>query len=338
MSAGARAERIGTQALGLVFLLVIAILGWLTIAVYDKTFSSDVPVTLRADRVGNQLSENADVKVKGLIVGSVRQVRVVEGGTEIELALDPEKLPQLPKGVTARLLPKSVFGQRFVSLVLPEKPGAGRLAEGDVIAQDRTGAAIELEKLLNDLMPLLQAVQPHKLAASLGSIAEALDGRGARLGGTLVKLNQFLEELNPHLPQLQRDIVIFADVLDAYDAAGPDIIDALSDMATTGKTISERREDLRAMLVTVAAASDGLREFLGPNKENLIKLAANNRTILRLIEQHSARFPCLFDSITKLKPLVDRALGKGTSQPGLHIELSVKRPNTGSGQNGGSKC
>jgi len=336
MSAPSKAERTSTQALGLVFLLVLAALGWLTVAIYDKAFSNAVPVLLRTDRVGNQLPVNSDVKVRGVVVGSVREVRVVAGGAEVELAIEPEKLEQLPRNVSARLLPKSVFGQRFVNLVIPEVPD-GTLAQGDVIVQDASAVAIELEKVLNDLMPLLQAVQPQKLAASLGSTAQALDGRGEQLGGTLVELNRYLQRLNPHLPQLQKDIATFADVLDAYDQAGPDIIDALSDTATTTKTIAEQQQDLRELLVTVAAAADDLHGFLRPNSDTLVQLNANSRPILRLLAQHSGRFPCLFHAVNQLKPLVAKALGAGTREPGLHVELSVKKPSGGS-PGVGSKC
>lgn len=328
MNRPSKATRTGTQALGLVFLLVLGLLGWLTVAIYDKAFSNAVPVLLRTDRVGNQLPANSDVKVRGVVVGSVREVRVVAGGAEVELAIEPEKLELLPRNVSARLLPKSVFGQRFVNLVIPQNP-LGTLAQGDVIVQDASAVAIELEKVLNDLLPLLQAVQPQKLAASLGATAQALDGRGEQLGGTLVQLNSYLERLNPHLPQLQKDIATFADVLDAYDQAGPDIIDALADMATTTNTIAEQRQNVRELLVTVAAAAEDLNGFLRPNSETLVQLTANSRPILRLFAQHSGRFPCLFRAVNRLKPLVSKALGAGTNEPGLHVELGVKRPDGG---------
>lgn len=333
-----RRERVATQALGLVFLLVLAALGWLTVAIYDKAFSSAVPVYLRTDRVGNQLQENSDVKVRGVVVGSVRNIRVVGDGTEVELAIDPDKLGGLPRDVSARLLPKSVFGQRFVNLVIPADPGGEVLAEGDVIVQDSSAVAIELEQVLNDLLPLLQAVQPQKLAASLGSAAQALDGRGEQLGGTLVELDRYLKALNPYLPELQRDIAKFADLMDTYNEAGPDIIDALADMATTTKTIADQRQDVRELLLTVTAASGELDGFLRPNKETLVALAAESRPILRLLAKHSARFPCLFGAVNDLKPLVAKALGAGTNQPGLHVDLDVKAPTSSGGSGVGSRC
>ena len=58
---------------GLVFLAVIAGLVLLTVALYQKRFASVVMVDLRTGPVGNQLTERADVKVRGLRVGEVRR-------------------------------------------------------------------------------------------------------------------------------------------------------------------------------------------------------------------------------------------------------------------------
>src|SRR5215204_3607159 len=82
---------------------------------------------------GNQLQEASDVKVRGVIVGDVREVSASAEGATIELAINPDYLEEIPADVTARLLPKTLFGERFVSLELPEQSSDERLADGDVI-------------------------------------------------------------------------------------------------------------------------------------------------------------------------------------------------------------
>ena len=51
--------------------------------------------------------------------------------------MDPEMIDQIPSNVTARLLPKTLFGEKFVSLVPPQGPSPTPLAAGDVIDEDR---------------------------------------------------------------------------------------------------------------------------------------------------------------------------------------------------------
>ena len=75
---------------------MLALLFGLTIAIYNKTFVDIVPVTLQADSAGNQLSKGADVKVRGILVGEVREIRSTTGGAELKLALQPVGHPAHP--------------------------------------------------------------------------------------------------------------------------------------------------------------------------------------------------------------------------------------------------
>ena len=64
----------GAALLGVVYLVVIVGLVWLSIAFYQKEFTPVVLVTLQTDHTGNELQDASDVKLRGIIVGSVRGV------------------------------------------------------------------------------------------------------------------------------------------------------------------------------------------------------------------------------------------------------------------------
>lgn len=318
-------SRFGTQLAGVAFLGVLVLLGYLAVAIYDKDFDNSELVTLQADRVGNQLAPTAEVKVKGVPFGEVRAVRSTRTGAEIDLALDPAKIGMLPQNVSARLLPKTVFGERYVNLVLPDRP-QGKLGAGDVIAQDHSSSAIELERVLGDLLPLLRAVQPQKLNSSLGAISQALDHRGEPIGDSIVKLQDLLGQVNPLMPQFKADITGLANAADVYTGAAPDILQALSDLSTTAKTIVDTRADLDSLYTSVTSATGHLTDFLRKNKDNIIGVSAESRPSLELLSRYSPEFPCLFDAVNRLKPLMEKALGKGTTEPGLHVTLTVQDP------------
>ncbi|MFJ8912533.1 MCE family protein [Amycolatopsis sp. NPDC102389] len=321
MSARAR-----TQAAGVIFLVILVLLGWLAVAIFNKDFERAELVTLKTDRVGNQLAPPAEVKVRGVPFGEVRAVRGTSEGAEIDLAIDPAKIDQLPRNVAARLLPKTVFGERYVNLVLPDRPAGGSLRDGDVIGQDRSANAIELERVLGDLLPLLRAVQPQKLNSSLGAISLALDNRGKSLGDSIVQLNDLLNQVNPLMPQFKADVSGLADVADLYTGAAPDILKALSDLSTTAKTIVDTRADLDKLYTSVTTASGDMNKFLVQNKDNIIGVSVKSRPTLELLSRYSPEFPCLFDAVNRLKPVMEKALGKGTGEPGLHVTLSVHDP------------
>ncbi|HKS53035.1 MAG TPA: MCE family protein [Pseudonocardiaceae bacterium] len=308
---------------GVAFLVVVICLVSLSIAKYIGAFADGVPVTLRVDHTGLQLDKHSDVKVRGLIVGEVTELRSSGTGATVALRLKPEMVHLIPDNVSARLLPKTLFGEKYVALILPAHPSGRPLAAGDVIAQDRSQPARELEAALDSLLPLLQDVAPQDLASTLGAVSGALSGRGHQLGDTLVRAQQLVSGLKPALPQLSEDITRIADLADTYTQAAPDLLAALADLSTTTRTVAQQQRNLAQLWTSVTGVSDDLRVFLRDNRENLIALAADSRPTLESLARYAPEYPCLLHQIAGLVPQLDRAFGVGTSQPGLHVYLEV---------------
>jgi len=308
---------------GIVFLAVFALLIWLALALYQKRFTPVTMVTLYTSSAGNEMHVGAEVQVRGVQVGEVRQITADGTGARLELAIQPGMARQLPADVTAEMLPATLFGERYVDLIVPASPGPGRLVTGSVIRQDRTRDALELDQVLDNLLPLLSAVQPQQLSVTLTAIAQGLRGRGTRLGQTLVQLNSYLREMRPQLPTLDRDISELVRVTRTYNQAAPDIISALNDFTVASKTLYQQRRNLDALLSTVTAASQDLRAFLDANAGNIISLAAVSMPTLQVLARYAPEFPCTLRALVAFEPAMDKALGAGTSQPGLHVQVHV---------------
>ncbi|SEF57694.1 phospholipid/cholesterol/gamma-HCH transport system substrate-binding protein [Actinacidiphila yanglinensis] len=309
---------------GIIFLLVPALLAWLAVAVYDKSFSNDATVTVATGSVGNEMNQGADVKMRGVVVGRVTAVHANGSGARLTLAIDPDELHRIPAGVTAQMLPTTLFGQRFVALVPPSGSTAGgpTLTAHSTIPQDRSADAVELEQVLDNVLPLLTAVQPQKLAATLDAVATALDGRGQELGTTLVQLDHYLTGLNPQLPLLTDDIKQLVTVSNTYNAAAPDIVDALTDFTRTSGTIAEQQANLSTLYGSTTSTAQDITTYLRQNKDNLIHLAADSRGTLQLLAEYAPSFPCTLRTLADFVPTMDRVLGKGTGEPGLHVDVT----------------
>lgn len=319
-------RKAGVRTAGVLFLVVMSALVLLSIKIYRKDFVESVPVTLQADRVGNQLRVGGQVKARGVVVGEIREVRATPAGAEIDLAMEPGKVSQLPKNVSALLVPKTLFGERYVQLSIPDGAAAGPLSSGDVITQDRSANAIELERVFDNLLPLLKAVQPQKLATTLTTVATALEGRGDQIGDTLATAADYLEKFNPNLPALNDNIRDLATVSKLYGDIAPDLLDALSASAVTLDTVKEKRAELATVYQQVTASSQHVTTFLVNNRANMIALAADSRAPLEIGAKYSPSFACTLDALAKLKPQMDKVLGKGTDEPGLHAEITVSQP------------
>ncbi len=323
----------GTAALvrlrlgGLVFLLVIVGLVGLSIALYQKAFTPVVMVTLKADRIGNQLSAPADVKVRGLIVGTVRDVRSTGDGADISLALQPDKVKLIPKDVSARLLPKTLFGEKFVALVLPEGDTAGPIGEGDEIPQDRSETALETEKVLDDLLPLLQTLKPEQLSTTLNAVADAVRGRGDRIGENLVAVDAYFKRLNPEIPGIQENVRRLAALAEDYDDAAPDFLATLDNFSAIGRNLVDQQDELGTFLTSTTTSVDVFDDVLKENERRLVTLAEDSLPSLMLYARYSPEFPCLAKGLNAYQPIVQDTFG--VLQPGLHITLELTQDQNG---------
>lgn len=323
-SSGPVATGVKLKLYGLVMLTVIGLFISVTVAIYNDVFKRVVPVTLKVERAGLQMNLHADVKIRGVIVGQVTEISSHGRHAVLDLAFDPQRVTQVPADVKARLIPKTLFGEKYVSLVVPDEPAPRHLRAGDLIEPDRSKAALELQQLFDDVLPMLRAVQPAKLNASLNAIASTLQGRGEQLGSNLVRLRDYLRELNGELPQLKRNITLLADFAETYSAAAPDLVRTLRNFTVAGNTVIEKRQTLDAFLGEVTLFADTGREVLAANEERIVRLNSVSVPVLDLLAEYSPQYPCLLAGFARADKRLSEAFGGG--QPGLHITLEVVQP------------
>ncbi|MEU1150753.1 MCE family protein [Streptomyces sp. NPDC005863] len=320
---GALGATVRRRLAGVVFLVVPALLVWLAIAVYDKQFTDSDPVVVETGSVGNEMHRGAEVKLRGVVVGEVREIDATDDGARLTLALRPGSLARIPADVRAQMLPTTLFGERFVALVPPRSPAARTLEAGAVIPQDRSASAVELQQVLDNVLPTLTAVQPQKLSATLSAVSRALEGRGDRLGETLAVLDSHLRKFNPQLPTLNRDLKELVKVSHVYADAAPDILTALTDFTTTTKTLAEKESELSGALGATTTTAEDMTAFLRQNEDNIIRLSASSRPTLELLAEYSSAFPCTLRTLADFVPAMDKALGKGTDRPGLRVDVTT---------------
>jgi phospholipid/cholesterol/gamma-HCH transport system substrate-binding protein len=300
-----------------------SLLVWLSVALYQKTFTHVAIVTVYTSSVGNEMHPGAEVLVRGVQVGEVRQVSATGTGARLELAIQPDALPRLPVNVTAEMLPTTLFGERYVDLILPARPAATVLANGSVIRQNRSADGLEIEQVLNNLLPMLASVQPDKLSLTLTAIAQGLQGRGTEFGHALVTFDSYLKRTNGQLPAFDEDIKRLAAFSKTYTQATPAILAALDDFSVSGETVAKQSADFAALLANVTTASDDLRAFLDANSQNIIALNADSPASLGILAKYSPEYPCTLADLVGFVPKANRVLGAGSNQPGLHVRVVV---------------
>ena len=304
---------------GVVFLVVLGLLVQLTVALYQKKFTETVDVALETNRIGNQLQVHSDVKVRGVLVGEVKEVSSNGSRARLVLALDPDRVGQVPRNVRAQLLPKTLFGEKEVQLVIPDDASSEHLQDGDVITQDRTKAALETEKALNDLLPLLRSLEPQQLSTTLNALADGLRGRGDRLGQSFASQEAYFRQLNPSLPTLAQDMQGLADLSGTYADATPDIVRTLDNLAFSGRSLVQEKADLDRFLQSTKGFADSAESIVRENQQRFIDLARDSTPSLDLYAAYSDTYPCMLNRIAFSEIEGERTFGGG--QPGLHITV-----------------
>lgn len=310
---------------GVGYLVLLALLVTLSIKIFQKEmfWQDAATVTLSTSSPGLELNPLSDVKFQGLRVGEVRRITSDGRTARVELALDHDKLHHLPANVDAAIVPKTLFGEKFVDLKAPADPSSARLTDGGTIAQSRT--SVEIGTLFSRLVPVLETLRPEQLSVILNSLAQALDGRGETLARTLNQLQGFAEELDPHLANLTHDIDQFAKVADVYADAAPDLARMLE--ATAGisrELLMPKEEEFASFLDQVGATSDQTETVLAENSASLIKLAGRSRPVLELLDEYRSMLPCTLEGLRTFDTLGTHAIGANGPFTPITVEVIVQ--------------
>ncbi len=230
----------------------------------------------------------------------------------------------MPADVDAAIVPKTLFGEKYVDLLAPAlTDGAETIADGAVITQSTT--ATELGDIYATLVPLLRAIDPAQLSTVLTTLARTLDGRGEQLGRTISQSSDFLAELNPRLDVVQRDLVDLTRTLEIYDGAAPDLLSTLADTAGISRELlvpSEAR--LAGLLDTLVTTSDQATDVVDENSDAIIRLTGRVRPLLALLATYSGSLACSLDGLHTLDKLGNQVTGARGPFTLLNVDLLLQ--------------
>ncbi|HJR89925.1 MAG TPA: MCE family protein, partial [Aeromicrobium sp.] len=308
------------RLLGVGLIAVCLFFGWLTWAFFTKTFTEYDDVKLVADRSGLAMPERADVKLRGMIVGLVRDTKMENGRVVMTLGMNPQLIDRVPRDVRAEMVPKTLFGEKYVSLV-PTSGTSEHLRAGDTITN--AVVPVEFEEFFNDVYPLLTAVPPEKVAYTLTALANSLEGRGDSLGQTLEDSNEYLKKFNPENKQAIEDIVALGQVSTAYARQMDEFGALLDNSAELSGTVTDKEDELGDTFEQADQLADVLHDFLDAAGDDIIATTGNSVQPLRVGAEYATMFPCWFQG---QNALIDDVVNGTFVNNTLHINLPIANP------------
>ncbi|NUT51978.1 MAG: MCE family protein [Saccharothrix sp.] len=253
----------------------------LAVTISNVNFNGATDYTARFTDV-TALNEGDDVRIAGVRVGQVDDIRVVDRRlAEVEFSLEGDRT--LPSSVTATIKYRNLVGQRYIAL----EHGVGDaspLPAGGVIPLERTKPALDLTVLFNGFKPLFQALDPDDVNKLSNEIIQVLQGEG----GTIDSLLRHTASLTSTLAS--RDQVIG---------------EVITNLNSVLDTVNSRSGQVSSLVTTLQELTTGLAGDRQPIGEAISAMGELTTTTADLLDR--ARQP-LKDDIANLG-LVSRTLG-----------------------------
>jgi virulence factor Mce-like protein len=239
---------------------------------------------------------NAEVAYRGVSVGRVSDMTLVEDGVRVVLTIEPGTDP-IPADTSAIVATRSAVGEQYVDL-RPDTDEGPFLEDGAVIPQERTGIPVPVEQLLLNLDELVGSIDEDNLRIVVDELGQAFAGAGDDLGRLIDNGDLLLARAEESLPRTLRLITDSQTVLDTQVANRSAIQQWAGDLRTFTDTLTDIDPDLRGLVVHAPDAGAQLEQLVkdaGPGLGSLVRNIdiLNGVTIPRLagVEQLLLTYP-----------------------------------------------
>lgn len=221
---------------------------------------------------------NQEVTYRGVTVGQVGEMSVVEEGVKIELLIRREvKIPS--DGVEARVMFKSAVGEQFVDL-LPASDGEPYLEHNETIPMDQTSIPVSTQDLLTTLEAVLRGVPPEDLKGAVDALGVGLAGTGPDIATILESTADLAELFAARAPEFEGILRQGTKVGDEFLRSREDFVTAINALVTVADSLALSTDNLESLLRNTNASSDEIialmREDRAAVNEFLVDLGAVN--------------------------------------------------------------
>lgn len=218
------------------------------------------------------IHEGSDVRVLGVKVGEVVQVRPEGRTVRVEMRYDADT--PVPADVRAVVVPPSVVSDRYIQLT----PAYGQgpvLADGADVPLDRTAVPLELDDVYRALDEFNTALGPNgansggALRDLVGTAAANLDGNGTNLGATLNGFADTLSTLADGRDDLFGSLTNLEQFVNTLARSDQQVRLFNEQLATVSQQLAAEGSDLAQALRALATALADITGFVHDNRELL---------------------------------------------------------------------
>jgi virulence factor Mce-like protein len=224
------------------------------------------------------------VKLAGVDVGSVAGTRIENGLGVVEFKVDDSV--RIPRDSRIAIRWRNVLGQRFI-YIYPGRSDGSLYHDGDVVPVSRTEDAGDLGQFLNELGPILRAINPDEANAFLDAMNTALANNtvgvqqlldsGANLAGRLGSMDGQIKTL----------VGTSNTVLSTYARQNRSLGRILDDLNVVSIRLDSMKGDLDRFIVNFADVQQRLNQLLRNNRGNIDASLSELQSLVALLVRNS---------------------------------------------------
>jgi phospholipid/cholesterol/gamma-HCH transport system substrate-binding protein len=321
---------------GLAVLAVITVTVAAMIARSEGAFARTVEVTALLVDVGDGLPRKSDVKYRGVLVGSVREVVPAPDGRANSVRIDllAEHAGGIPATVTARVVPSNVFAVPSIQLI-DNGPGAA-LAEGARIPEDHSRAGVQLQTSLTALNHIVAAVGRPRSDPTVGileTVERATRGRGEDALAAAAQLERIVRAYNAEAASTGESPLLtgLSEAVHGLQQSAPDLLAALHDAVGPMRSVAEQRLRLAELLTGSIATSERVGTAMTNRTGTIIDLNSRMGPVLQILAAGSGNFVQMTTSQTRVARVFTHDFWNAEDQSGtaeVIVELTPHKQYT----------
>ena len=284
-------------AIGIVILLALVTIG---IKASFGAYDGGYKIQGSFAAAGQGLIAGSDVKVRGVNIGEVSSIELVDNRALVTMRINDGR--QIPVDASAVIRPKTLFGEKFVDVIPGDAELSGPYLDDaatdgcptDLPCIEDTLGGFELERVLADTFPILDAIDPAELAVVLDELANSGDGLGGTINRSIVNaatLNELAASNDAEFRQFTSDLALLSEELDVL---APELLRGARDLNVALPSLNARADQLDEALVQLGRLSGDLADLLENNTDFTENALTNGSKTLQI----------LFDKRGKLQPLL----------------------------------
>jgi phospholipid/cholesterol/gamma-HCH transport system substrate-binding protein len=230
---------------------------------------------------------NAEVTYRGVAVGRVTKLTLLDNGVRVDLKLHNCDKPKIPASATAQVSNRSVIGEQYVNLIPPDAKGP-YLSGGQVIPMNRNKLPVATQVLLTNLDNLVGSIDTTNLRTTVSELGKAFNDQGPALGSLLDSTSNLLASAQQALPDTLALIKESGSVLQTQLDEAPALASWAHSLNLLSQQLKASDTDIRSLLDNGPADLGVLSTFIKDNRTDLgvtfANLASTGQLLVRRID------------------------------------------------------